>query len=71
MELSAFNAVAAELHAGDQLRVRFYSGQEWQGELTGPVILGSPAREGKVSLTVDGAVREVPASEISLIDLIQ
>ena len=71
MHFRDFNSVAAELRDGDKLRLELNGGEVVTGEMTMPVILGSPLKSGEITLLVDGKTRRVTASELSAIDLIQ
>jgi len=70
MHYRDFNAIAAELREGDALRLELTSGANLKAELSGPVILGSPARNGEVTVTVDSEQRRITAAELDLIDLV-
>ena len=71
MHFRDFNAVAAELREGDKLRLELNGGAELAGELNGSVILGSPLRDGELTLNVGEDVRRVTSSELSAVDLLQ
>ena len=70
MNYPDFNAVAAKLREGDALRLELTSGANLKAELSGPVILGSPARNGEVTVRVDGEQRCITAAELDFIDLV-
>ena len=71
MHFRDFNAVAGELRDGDKLRLELNGGGEVNGELIAPVILGSPLRDGEVTLRVAEDTRRVTHQELSAIDLVQ
>jgi hypothetical protein len=71
MHFRDFNAVAAELREGDKLRLELNGGGEVVGELNGSVTLGSPLRDGEITLHVGDDNRRVTAKELSAIDLVQ
>jgi len=70
MNYRDFNAVAAELREGDKLCLELASGETVKAELKGSVMLGSPARNGEVTVTIDNQDRRITAGELNLIDLI-
>jgi len=72
MHFRDFNAVAAELREGDKLRLELNGGGEVVGQLDGSVTLGSPLRDGEITLrVVADDNRRVTAKELSAIDLVQ
>ncbi|HZS44775.1 MAG TPA: hypothetical protein VFC63_06695 [Blastocatellia bacterium] len=69
MNYRDFNAIAAELREGDKLLLELSSGESIKAELTGSVVLGSPARNGEVTVTADGQERRFSHKDLNLIDL--